>query len=64
MKTIAARWGEFDSAVIPTSAPAIQRKEMRRSFYAGFQATLSSLNELPDNDDIGVTLIQQFHDEC
>jgi hypothetical protein len=37
---MAEQWNEFSSRIIPADAPAIQRKEMRRAFYAGAQAIL------------------------
>lgn len=33
---IAHLWTQFAGAVLPAGAPAIQREEMRKAFYAGF----------------------------
>ena len=38
MKTIFSEWQSFERDVVPAAAPAIQREEMRRAFYAGAQA--------------------------
>jgi hypothetical protein len=68
VKTIAQWWQQFEAEVIPATAPAIQRQEMRRSFYAGFQASLRAGIEMADeskaSDDIGVTMIQRLHEEA
>lgn len=37
---MAEQWDTFAKACIPKDAPAIQRREMRRAFYAGAQAIL------------------------
>lgn len=34
-------WGSFANSVIPRDAPLIQRREMRRAFYAGAQTMLT-----------------------
>lgn len=68
MKTIAERWAEFAANVLPASAPAAQRVEMRRAFYAGFESALTAgldiADESGDSDDIGATMFQRLHDEC
>lgn len=68
MKTIAERWTEFEAAVMPKGAGSLQRVEMRRAFYAGFQCSLFAGLEMAaesgDNDDIGATMIQRLHEEC
>jgi hypothetical protein len=68
MKTVAELWASFESAVIPESAGAVQRREMRRAFYAGFRGALIAgvqmADESGDDDDLGVTMIQRLHDEC
>ena len=37
---VAEQWGEFARQVIPANAHPLQRKEMRRAFYAGAQAVM------------------------
>lgn len=41
--TLAQLWDEFVAKVIPADAPEIQRKEMRRAYYAGAHAALTNL---------------------
>lgn len=41
--TLADLWEQFAAHVIPPEASAVQRKEMRRAFYQGANATLGSL---------------------
>lgn len=68
MKTIAQRWDEFAGVVMPPNCHPTQTREMKRAFYAGFQAALVAglemADESKDNDDIGATMIQNLHDEC
>jgi hypothetical protein len=37
---MAEQWDQFARAVLPKDAPADQRREMRRAFYAGAQGIL------------------------
>jgi hypothetical protein len=37
---MAEQWDQFARAVMPKDAPAEQRREMRRAFYAGAQGIL------------------------
>jgi biotin synthase-like enzyme len=37
---MAEQWDSFARAVLPKDAPAVQRQEMRRAFYAGAQGML------------------------
>ena len=37
---MAEQWDSFARAVLPKDAPAVQRTEMRRAFYAGAQGIL------------------------
>jgi hypothetical protein len=68
MITVAQEWATFESAVLSPSAPAIQRSEMRRAFYAGFygalQAGLRMADESGDDDDLGATMMESLHQEC
>lgn len=68
MRTIAQQWTEFEGRVLPAGAPDIQRREMKRAFYAGFFGALMAGMEMADeskaSDDVGVTMIQRLHDEC
>lgn len=40
MRTIASEWDKFTALVMPPDASQIQRKEMRRAFYAGVESAL------------------------
>lgn len=40
MNTIQEQWNSFAQAAIPASAPAVQRSEMKRAFYAGAEAMM------------------------
>lgn len=68
MKTIADHWARFEMSVIPPTAPAIQRMEMRRAFFAGFQsalvAGLQMAEESGPDDALGAAMLQALHDEC
>lgn len=60
-KRIESEWNNFSNAVMPTDAPAIQRKEMRRAFYAGVWAMLSCAKQLANDDiseDAGVMVLE------
>jgi len=37
---MAKQWDTFEKAYLPKDAPAVQRREMRRAFYAGAQGVL------------------------
>jgi len=66
-KRIEASWIEFEKAVIPRGAPAIQRQEMRRAFYAGTWALLQEMKRLGDDDvseDVGVEALEAIEAEC
>jgi hypothetical protein len=68
MRTIAQQWTSFEAAVVPAAAGRVQRMEMRRAFYAGFQAALLATSEAAaecgDNDDLGASMIETLHREC
>jgi hypothetical protein len=68
MKTVADRWKLFDKHVLSKTAPDIQRKEMRRAFYAGFYdalvAGLEMADESGDDDDAGASMMRKLYEEC
>ena len=69
MKTIAERGSDFEAAVLdPVQAEPLQRREMRRAFYAGFFSSLMAgvemADESGDDDPAGVRMLQALHDEC
>ena len=39
--TVFAQWQSYANKVVPADAPAIQREECRRAFYAGAAAMLA-----------------------
>lgn len=43
MKTIAEQWFMVELIVLPPEASQLQRREMRRAFYAGYAAACSDL---------------------
>lgn len=40
---IADTWRDFESRIVPADAPDVQRREMRRAFYAGASAALGAM---------------------
>ena len=67
MRTIAQVWAQFDAKVL-VNAGEVQRREMRRAFYAGFHsclvASLDIARESRDNDDLGATMMERLSQEC
>lgn len=66
--TIKEAWESLESMILQNAGP-VQKKEMRRAFYAGAQAFLGILlNHLDDNNSDEVTemdmsLMDSLHDE-
>lgn len=51
--SIAASWASFDRAVMPPGISDVQRREMRRAFYAGAASLLRVLmDELDEGDEL------------
>lgn len=66
MNTIAAKWEKFVIDVLPKDAPAVQRVEMRRAFYAGAASLLNIQTKIADDDvsmDAGVMILEGIHQE-
>lgn len=67
MKTVSERWREFET-ILPRGSSALQRREMRRAFYAGFYSALMAGIEMADqtgdDDEAGVQQIEALHVEC
>lgn len=66
-KRIESEWNKFEKAVMPRNASAIQRKEMRRAFYAGVWAMFQVAKELGNDDiseDAGVMTLEAIETEC
>jgi len=51
MNTIGEKWETFEKLVVPNGAPAIQRQEMRRAFYAGAEAMFSLQCGIADHSE-------------
>jgi hypothetical protein len=49
MNTVREMWETFALEVIPLDAPSIQRREMRRSFYAGVFVMLQEMKVIGDS---------------
>lgn len=68
MKTIAEQWALFEQMVLPQKASPLQRQDMRRAFYSGFQAAMVAGIEIAaasgDDDARGAAMLQALHDEC
>lgn len=68
MKTIAQRWDELAAGIFKPGTSELQRREMKRTFYAGYfaclQAGIEMANESKDNDDIGATMVERQWQEC
>lgn len=66
MNTVASEWEGYVEAVMPKDAPPIQRKEMRRSFYAGAAAILAIQSDISSDqvsEAAGVAILQGLHEE-
>lgn len=62
---IETEWKDFAAKVLPKDAPAIQRQEMRRAFFAGFQLSLAGLSDLSERDeDRAVEALEDMHRQC
>jgi hypothetical protein len=66
-RRIEQEWQEFEKKIMPKNAPEIQRKEMRRAFYAGAWTMLKLVQSLgadgiPEEDAIGV--LEEVDKEC
>lgn len=66
-KRIASAWNSFEKAVMPVNAHAVQRREMRRAFYAGVWAMFQEAKKLGDDnisEDTGVAVLEAIETEC
>ena len=67
MNTIQEQWESFATRVVPKDAPAIQRKEMRRAFYAGAEAMMRinfAIGHDSISEDAGIQILNGCQDEC
>lgn len=66
-KLIAEQWQSFEQQVIPKTAPAIQREEMQKAFFAGALAVLGVAFELGSEDvseEDGAATLEGMKREC
>jgi len=65
MIDIETEWKNFAGKVLPKDAPAIQRQEMRRAFFVGFQLSFLALADLSAQDeDRAVESLEDMHRQC
>ncbi len=65
MRTIESKWQLLQVVAIDARAPAIQRREMRRAFYAGASALLQILGETEGLSDAATeAIIEGLQAEC
>jgi hypothetical protein len=67
MTTLQDKWQSFERSAMPKDAPPIQRKEMRRAFYAGVAVMLSLMSELGEDDvseEAGAAALEALDQEC
>jgi hypothetical protein len=60
---MAEEWNRFAGRVLPPHASAVQRREMRRSFYAGAFALLMQCIELPESEERSEEFLKNIHQE-
>lgn len=66
MNTIEQEWQELASRIFSPTTPPIQRKEMRRAFYAGAVAIFNMISTAVDDDtddDSFIAGMQQWEEE-
>lgn len=64
MNTIHDKWVEFENKVVPANAGPAQRKEMKKSFYAGIYAYMQlQLANSEVTEEVGVALLQGWEAE-
>ena len=66
MNTIQSFWESFSKDVIPEDAPEVQRKEMKRSFYAGCYTVLQITYGIGDeavSEEAGIQMLETLHQE-
>jgi hypothetical protein len=65
--TVDGLWQEFARAVMPPHAPADQVREMRRAFFGGAWAMLTTVEQIGDeavSEDQGVAILEALAREC
>jgi hypothetical protein len=54
-KTIKEAWNSFETHIIPKNAPALQKIEMKKAFYAGAWGMVNILINLEDKEGDNMT---------
>ena len=65
--SVAEQWDDFCAVVMSGVTNPVQIEEMRRGFYAGFFAALTSTSHAArenQTEDEAVIQLQKWHDEC
>ncbi|MEP0872457.1 hypothetical protein NDA01_21815 [Trichocoleus desertorum AS-A10] len=64
-RTVQSQWQSYERSIMPKDAPPIQRKEMRRAFYAGAFVMLNLAKEVGDmSEEAGVEALEAYEREC
>lgn len=50
MNSVQSEWDSFVSCVLPKDAPAIQKSEMEKAFYAGAHAAFNLFIQVANDD--------------
>lgn len=65
--TVAEQWEEFRRSTMRGVTNPVQIEEMRRGFYAGFIASISSMSQAADafeSEDEGAAQVEKWLREC
>lgn len=65
-KPLESKWLIFAKEAIPRNASAIQKQEMRRSYYVGATAMFELFTDMPDDisEEDGAAIISALQQEC
>lgn len=68
MMTLDECWKKYELMAIPDDAGSVQRREMRRAFYAGAYSLISLMLDATDtagdDEDRGAEMIAAYEKEC
>jgi hypothetical protein len=65
-ESVRQMWEDFAAAILPADCSAVQRQEMRRAFFAGFNALLCALMAMGDDavsEDEGAAWLEAWKQE-
>lgn len=57
---VALHWKQYIETLFPVGCHPVQRDELEKAFYGGAAVMLSLLQNLPDNEDIAMTMLSQL----